>query len=99
MLKCVLFTFVNGDALQLILPYGTKFIKNSRGKLIYEGGEIDSWLGVDEDTFNVFTMTSYNKELGYHKIDNYFCLALRRELGNRLRVLQTDSDLLDMSSV
>ena len=84
------------DRFTFLFHHGGKFVKDSKGKLVYERGHIDSWLGVDEDTLDVFSLIDYSKRLGYRQVDNCFWLVPIRQLSNGLRALKIDRDLLDM---
>ena len=48
-LKCILFTYVEGGSAHTCISAWGKFIKNPSGKVTYKGCEVDSWLNVDED--------------------------------------------------
>ena len=84
------------DPFTFVFHHGGKFVKDSKRKLIYEGGQIETWLGVNEDTLYVFSVIDCSKRLGYHKVDNCFWLVPRKQLSNGLRAWKTDRDLLDL---
>ncbi|RYQ79348.1 hypothetical protein Ahy_Scaffold6g108083 [Arachis hypogaea] len=72
------------------------FETDSGENVIYTSGLYDEWVGVDENYFDMFAVTSYYRKLRYDKAEACWFLDPKDGLEFSLRRLQVDQDLINM---